>query len=242
MSMSIPPPIPPALVQARDEFNTAQTLFLTFTAILIWDSLASFPKEYEAMWKKKQAWSLMRVLFFVNRYGAVVALIFACVYTFGPIPVDVCRKSYWTLLLTGDFVFVVCDAILLVRVYAVYDRSRSVLVVLFTLWLAEIGILAWGALEPGPLILAPDVAEIVGYRGCAASVPPERAVKAAFLGWAPSLIMNIIVLLMILWKSVSVRIRVGTIPLLQQIQNDGILYFFVVVSINVISLGFAARE
>lgn len=54
--------------------------------------------------------------------------------------------------------------------------------------------------------------------------------------------MNVVILLLTLAKTLSTSFGGGNMPLLKQIQSDGLLYFFAVVTVNSISLAFAARE
>lgn len=96
----------------------------------------------------------------------------------------------------------ICDAILVLRVHAIYDRSRVVLAVLSVLLLAEIGVLVRSAFEvhrklpyaisetgwltmllcQSALNLPPVIREAIGFHGCAVVAPPDRAIRAAFLG------------------------------------------------------------
>ena len=62
------------------------------------------------------------------------------------------------------------------------------------------------------------------------------------LSWSPSLIANLIILSMTLWKSITSQRKFGTVPIMQRMRRDGILYFVVVVVVNCVSFGFAARK
>lgn len=47
---------------------------------------------------------------------------------------------------------------------------------------------------------------------------------------------------MTLWKSVTSQRRFGSVPIMQRMRRDGIIYFVAVVIVNCVSFGFAARE
>ncbi|GAA6012702.1 hypothetical protein JCM11491_002535 [Sporobolomyces phaffii] len=215
---------------------------VTFTAIVLWDCMSLFPRECRTMWKRNQRWTLLRALFFLNRYFPVFTLVFGCAYLAGTIPVGVCRRSWPVLLFTWEFVTAVSDAILAIRVYAMYNRSRIVLVIMVALYVSEIALLIRANFDIRRFELTPEAAASIGLLGCAAAAKPSKRVSAALYGYAPSLAFNCIILGMTLWQSVSTRIRYGKLRLLQQMQNDGIYYFVVVVTVNTIALGFAAQR
>lgn len=47
---------------------------------------------------------------------------------------------------------------------------------------------------------------------------------------------------MTIYKTFRSQRRFGTVPILQRVRREGIVYFVVVVVINCVSFGFAARE
>ena len=60
--------------------------------------------------------------------------------------------------------------------------------------------------------------------------------------WSPSLVVNLIILLMTLYKTFQTQRQFGSVPISQRMRKDGIVYFAIVVVVNCVSFGFATRK
>lgn len=60
--------------------------------------------------------------------------------------------------------------------------------------------------------------------------------------WSPSLVVNLIILSMTLYKTFQTQRQFGSVPISQRMRKDGIVYFAIVVVVNCLSFGFATRK
>ncbi|KAF9225013.1 hypothetical protein BS17DRAFT_60662 [Gyrodon lividus] len=97
---------------------------VAMATIISYDYILTLPKEIEYVWNRP--WTLMSTVFFVIRYcGLPVAMIQAfggSSLWFGS---DIVRTVLYELLAWGYVVFIfVTDLVMILRVYAMYNRSR----------------------------------------------------------------------------------------------------------------------
>ncbi|GAA5830123.1 hypothetical protein JCM5353_006084 [Sporobolomyces roseus] len=133
------------------------------------------------MWKKDQPWSLLRILFFLNRYFSIWVVVCNLVTEVVVIPAEFCRKTIWLLVLNGTVIVLLADSILAIRAWAISERSRKVLVFLTLMLLAEAGVFIAAAVELHPLVLPPQVKDLVQYYGCVAAASDAKAQQIAFM-------------------------------------------------------------
>ncbi|GAA6018931.1 hypothetical protein JCM11491_005683 [Sporobolomyces phaffii] len=96
---------------------------VVWTTILVWDTLSTFPVEYRTVWTRD--WTLLKVVFLLNRYGTIVLEIASATIILTPMSLQTCRRVYWIQPLTIVFVIVVCQAIMAIRIWAIYERGRK---------------------------------------------------------------------------------------------------------------------
>ncbi|KAF8878308.1 hypothetical protein BD779DRAFT_1214954 [Infundibulicybe gibba] len=122
-------------VMVRSYSSLAALIFLA------WDLVMSFGDEYEYMWKRN--WTPVKCIYLFCRYFSLVVQIVNHVVTQGPmskVPVarTFCRTWFaFQGACTISLVFSI-NALLMLRVYALYDRSRRVATFLVIIFFADV--------------------------------------------------------------------------------------------------------
>ncbi|KAF9525442.1 hypothetical protein CPB83DRAFT_550014 [Crepidotus variabilis] len=184
--------------------------------------------EVERMWKRHFSWAML--LFYVNRYLTL----------FGHIPV---MMEYFWISSNADKLQV-CDvlqryhqyfaiavqlivaSLLAIRIYALYGRSRRVLILVFLVIFTALGIGCWSILGHKH-VQKPD---IYLPTGCSATVTHDEATYMA-IAWGGMLAFDVMIFSMTLYKSlVMPRLR-GT-SLFTVLMRDGAIYFACIVASN----------
>ncbi|KAF9449493.1 hypothetical protein P691DRAFT_727899 [Macrolepiota fuliginosa MF-IS2] len=127
--------------------------------MLVYDHCLTFAQEVERIWKHRL--SAAAVLFLVNRYATLAQFIIVLVAFHEPQWVGK-RCSRFVLFegMTTVGILAVGQLIMILRVYAIYDRSTRILVFLLMLWLAQI-VISFVGLRTGYVAPLPK-----GLTGC----------------------------------------------------------------------------
>jgi len=165
-------------------------------------------------------------LFFLNRY--ITPLQFLII-------IDAFNDPRWTRSPCERFVafeggstvglVAVCELIMILRVYALYKRSRVILTSLLTLWVAQITISSIG-LSTGFAITLPP-----GFVGCIFT-GTSKIFPAI---WLAPLITNSVMFFLTLYQSKEFLINPSHAPLLHIFVRDGTLYFLVIFMANLLN-------
>ncbi|KAK9895173.1 hypothetical protein P389DRAFT_211805 [Cystobasidium minutum MCA 4210] len=113
--------------------------YLVLYGILYYDYLSTLNKEYRTIWKAK--WSIVKVLFLINRYLMLAISIIILIGFRLHWPTERCQSQYipcQTLL--PVIVAAAGSVILLLRTHIIWGQARWVLYVLVPLLIAHIGI------------------------------------------------------------------------------------------------------
>ncbi|KDQ53610.1 hypothetical protein JAAARDRAFT_209953 [Jaapia argillacea MUCL 33604] len=156
---------PPPLIEAAREFiqDIQSTRFLQISAagLTIYDHIITIEQEYELIWTKR--WSLAKVLFILNRYLGDAVMIAAIVVslqsdvsqgvsaTWFPIQAWLSSAIGWSL-----------QAIMQLRIYALYNRSKPVTMFMAVCFLTQIIAMATvlGTASPGLKTLNEPIPQI----------------------------------------------------------------------------------
>ncbi|KAG0700265.1 hypothetical protein DFH29DRAFT_1080753 [Suillus ampliporus] len=113
--------------------NLGSGFAVASSAAVIYDWALTFGQEVELVWK--QRWSLMTVLYLSVRYIGIPYLIVTIMFT---VPTISLTDEIMTEVLdwTSAIVNAILGVIMIVRLYAMYQRSRNVLIVLVVIFLA----------------------------------------------------------------------------------------------------------
>lgn len=108
-------------------------------ALLSYDYILQFEKEVKFFWTRK--WSLMACLYFAVRYfGLVISLLCACWGGMVYMPYEPCYVLGVTLEWGFSVYFWLAEMVLIWRLYALYNQSRTLLYVLLGLFIPIIGL------------------------------------------------------------------------------------------------------
>lgn len=174
------------------------------------------------MWKRPL--TLLKVFFFLNRYLCLIEFIGILVsisYVWDPLACE--RFDRWDPYMS-IMVNISASSILIMRVYALYDRSKAVLISLIVLLVVDIGV----SLSAGYFV-APQKAPV----GCLAT-KTVLYFDAFYIG---PMVFDTAILVMTLYVGLS-KLRYNSNGIISLFLRDGFLYFVVIFGINTINLIF----
>jgi hypothetical protein len=176
--------------------------------------------------------------FFLNRYLAVLGHIPVIMLSFwnsGDLAhkFKICHRlySYHQYLEMG--IQVVVGVLLIMRVYALYDQNRWVVVFFITFATIDVGIACWAVVSKDPIKLPPqDFA--VSAPGCAEPISDKQGARLA-VAWSGQLAFDAIVFCLTLYKSLLI-VRTSRRPLISTLLRDGVLYFAILTIANLANI------
>ncbi|KAF8189750.1 hypothetical protein BJ912DRAFT_903432 [Pholiota molesta] len=192
--------------------------------MLLYDHALTFSDEVERVWKKKISYGT--TLFLINRYASPLEFI---------VILDAFDDSRWTMFACKHFVIfegaatvalvAICQLIMILRVYALWNRSTIVMTVLLTLWTAQIVISAVG-LHTGFAVPLPAI-----LTGCiltgSGSIFPSI--------WISALVTDTFIFIFTIGRTHQYIRDSGKAPTLHLFVRDGALYFFVIFMANLLN-------
>ncbi|KAL4073414.1 hypothetical protein J3A83DRAFT_4370705 [Scleroderma citrinum] len=227
--------------------------------VLCYDFILTLSREVELFWKKPHSsWAF--ALFVANRYIPIIARIPVLLGLFWPGykgedgSLSVTSTSCKTVTVYEQFEIVIVQliggAIMIMRIYALYEKSRRALLFLLVFAMLCVGVGCWAILSPessgSPIVPNPPL-----QYGCDTPLTVDQATRtlsecancqlairdlmkrADFaITWSGQLAFDVIVLTMTLWRSLRIR-KWGNRALLDVLIRDGVLYFVVMCVANV---------
>ncbi|EIW55621.1 uncharacterized protein TRAVEDRAFT_50105 [Trametes versicolor FP-101664 SS1] len=155
----------PAATAARYGIVTSEVA-CSATALLVWDVLINLDREIEYIWSGRNGW--VKWTFLLMRHvpyliqGAVLTL----VATAGHIWENWECKAWIAFQLVGiEALTIIVEVVLMVRVYAMYNRDRAVLALIILLFVAEVAAM-WS-------ILAISIPQITFTSQCLVTTTPK---------------------------------------------------------------------
>ncbi|CAA7261217.1 unnamed protein product [Cyclocybe aegerita] len=154
-----------ALARAAHHLLAAKYFQIASFVMLVYDHALTFGDEVERIWK--QPFTGASLLFYLNRYGNLLEFIVIIDAFFDPNwPKDVCRR-FVKFEGAGTIILVaICQLVMILRVYAIYERAIWILAFLLTLLAAQVSISAVGinlgfpVPLPAPLVGKPEPHEL----------------------------------------------------------------------------------
>jgi len=199
------------------------TRYSTFAslAFLVYDHVLTLHAEIEFVWRR--AWSLGKVMFIFNRYFGLVVLAFSSIVHFYHFPLlsQFCMIYRAWAGIAVMLAVMSAEVILMARIYAVYDRSKRVLIILAVLYAINIASTAMIVFlsPPGGVQLPPKV-----LPGC---FVVDRA-TSYLICWIPAFTFETLLFSMMLYRGWrSLRGSLSS-PLMNVVIRDSILYFIVI--------------
>ncbi|EGO03341.1 hypothetical protein SERLA73DRAFT_69227 [Serpula lacrymans var. lacrymans S7.3] len=201
-------------------------------SIIVYDYALTFTMEVERFWlRPSRTWPTQ--LFFVNRYlligGRIPMMVQATLPTISPHS----SMSWLSTLQPGDLdtelALTFKSALMIMRVYALYDQSRRLLYALLVIAVAIVAEACWAIFSPVTNANLP-----ITSIGCGDPLSSAEALRQA-AAWCGQLAFDVIVFVLTLWKTWRVG-SVGGRPLINILLRDGVLYFAVMSIANVINV------
>jgi len=191
--------------------------------ILLYDYVLTFGEEVEFIWKQKI--SVGSILFLFNRYMPMIDLVIAMnSYTNRAIQQDkFClpwvRIDVWiTVLCVG-----IIDVLLLLRTWALWGRSRTILICLSVLLVACI--LAASGTSLYYSLTVVEFPSLDNIRSCLYTIPNINIIYGSYVS---SILFDSTVMILTLIKAVPARQPNGLTPLITQLLKDGVQYFVII--------------
>ncbi|KAJ7848664.1 hypothetical protein B0H14DRAFT_893970 [Mycena olivaceomarginata] len=221
--------------QLQTELNVNVYFAIISLTILLYDYGLTVRDEIRGYWGTRTTWP--SVLFYINRYGSMVGnsvpIIMGNFWTtrnFDPHKVQTCRKvqtyhQYFSILAQ---IFVA--GLLIMRTYALYERSRRVLILTTGIAVAAVAV--------GAYILTSAKSSSVDFSGvyvdvgCASGLDEIESRRIGF-GWIGMLVFDIAIFSLTAWKALAhSREERGRGGLFTILIRDGSIFFFVIVASN----------
>ncbi|KAI0646399.1 hypothetical protein C8Q79DRAFT_667524 [Trametes meyenii] len=131
----------PTAIVASDEYAfVTSEVACAATAFLVWDTLINLDREVEYIWSGPNSW--VKWTFLLIRHipyliqGSVLTLVALSGHVWQP---RQCRAWIIYQLVAIEALIIAVEVVLIVRIYAMYSRNRAVLLLVLTLFCAEIG-------------------------------------------------------------------------------------------------------
>ncbi|CAA7263896.1 unnamed protein product [Cyclocybe aegerita] len=214
---------PAILASIARNLRISKSIQLAGFVILLYDHALTFDDEVERIWKHRLSGASL--LFLLNRYISPLRSIVATTAFHHPQWTGTACSNFVQFLGASSVsVSSLCGLLMILRVYALYHRSNTLLVLLLSIWVAQlvtsvVGISTAGALQlpPGPMFV-----------GCILTATS----KWLAVNWAGPLILDGAIFFLTLWRTREYLRSSDKIPLLQILVRDGTLYFLVIFLVN----------
>jgi len=215
----------PTILTSRDTALKYSTLS-AFTCLL-YDHVLKSGSEVELIWSHR--WSFGKALFIFTRYFALFAILFGVSVMFNDSLTDKFCQEYLFWEIASTFIASLsADIILLLRIYAVYERNSKILAVVVTLCAAEsLCILLIGFLR----VPVEGTLRSIGSTDCFATDIPH----IYFLLWVPALLFQTVLCTLMLYKAWRTYKDDWKSPLLSLIIRDSILYFLTIFTVYLLN-------
>ncbi|KAH7924348.1 hypothetical protein BV22DRAFT_1035246 [Leucogyrophana mollusca] len=186
---------------------------------MVWDILVTLDVEVQHVWPKPRQ-ALFKWLYLLIRYGALVLQIFhqfaVPFITEGRATASLCKAWFMYAVITAQAMTSAVELILMTRVYALYNKSRRIALLLFALAMCEIMTLAINSVHTIPNLQASNV-EI-----CILAKPPPEIV---YYSLTVLLTQSTLLVLTILKHVFVRRMGLGRTPIVSQLTRDGTVVY-----------------
>jgi len=227
--------IPPRNDQLQ-QIVIAKNLFLASLTLVIFDHMLTLSDEIAYVWRKPKSFVLW--LFLAIRYYVMAALTVVSIGYFSPL-ISGPRCLHWSLFLPLGVTVPLSigpSILLSVRVYAMYGKSKYILVALGTLLCAQLSAGLWQyTLKGGRVTTAPDATDLYRYHYCI-YLPPASLGSVSSMYVFFDLSFNTILFVLTLgrtfyvyWQQRNVK---NASSLLKTLAGNGAMYFGVIFCTN----------
>ncbi|KAJ7866656.1 hypothetical protein B0H13DRAFT_2670683, partial [Mycena leptocephala] len=219
-------------VEIHQQLEISRYLVLIPFSILVFDYALTFEEEVTRYWATGLTWGT--ALFYINRYSALIGTIPILVElqltTIDPNKMVV--QGFSTL--PALFVLlsqILVAAMLIMRTYALYGRSKIILAFMLSVTFAAIGFAVYILLAGNNQdSLDPHLKAI----GCPTPSPHDSDIRTA-AAWSGMLIFDVMIFLLTAYKALKYATRSRS--LFSVLVRDGSLYFIIMIAANAANIG-----
>ncbi|KIK42935.1 hypothetical protein CY34DRAFT_804340 [Suillus luteus UH-Slu-Lm8-n1] len=162
----------PALWPFINETRTLSYVAVASSAAVVYDCTLTFGQEFDLVWKRR--WSLMTVLYVCVRYIGILYSVFSILPNIPISNTDLGGTILWFMYVwTPVVVNCMLAVIMLVRIHAMYQRSKKMLIFLVALLLAST-IASTVITAMGNIGVSGVEAVLSGNRSCFINISPDR--------------------------------------------------------------------
>ncbi|KAI5115406.1 hypothetical protein M0805_006750 [Coniferiporia weirii] len=209
---------------AYEVYNNQVQLFVRVSAtmLLAYDIVITMDKEVKYFWKTP--FTPISFLYFLNRYVGLLEVL-----------VEIrCDFLSWFGQISGWISILAIDAILLIRVIALYGRSQKLTLCLSFLFVAEASVMLWLFVRIR-LSIRTTLIRSGGASECEASTDIPQLFLALY--WLPSTVFGLVLLVLSVRKGAELwRERAGLkgFRLMHVLVRDQVVYFILVLACGVV--------
>ncbi|KAH9854767.1 hypothetical protein C2E23DRAFT_725762 [Lenzites betulinus] len=219
------------VVKESSELQTTFYVGIASFTVLIWDHLITLPDEIEYVWKRHK--SPLIYLFFLNRYltplGFIVNLFGASTHERS---LSIRRCNHFVRY-EGSMTVIginVAALMMLLRIYAMYERNKLIVGFVTALFIVELGVNAW--LLTNGIGTLPSMVSIHAcgkLTGVACSKGPIASASA----WLP-LLFDTVVLILTLNRTYTGIMNPTAGRIMRTLLKEGLMYYSVIFVITLI--------
>lgn len=191
--------------------------------LLFYDHLISLDREIEFVWtgdKRRPAFWL----YIFNRFFALAYYIFDTIpiTPAGRTPSNICVIYLMCDAIVTTLATLAVQVILQLRIYALYERNRRILILLVSLCAAEMAAMA--------VLIGVTMSRLEGLplKSTATGCAYQGLLSLSSLFWIPGLVYEPILFALVAYKAWAPFKRYPSIPLVRRIARDSLMYFVVV--------------
>ncbi|GAA6014198.1 hypothetical protein JCM11491_004135 [Sporobolomyces phaffii] len=243
------------LVAIRRDLELARRYSLAWFAIACFDTLSLLPLEREYVWTAQ--WSFAKALFLLNRWGVLGLQIMMQTLEHVTVPPDPALISNGfpsnlrtepTSSLTGSAprgAQRICYGVLALRVYALYDCSRTILTV-SAVSRHTTGVpidetrpptdpLFFGARRPA-VEMPHFIARGLNLTGCGTLGHAQLPMPLYLSVWGAFLLIDAVVFALTVHKSLEITRTFGPVPIVRALVHQGVGYYSVLTAVHFVSV------
>ncbi|KDR73814.1 hypothetical protein GALMADRAFT_270003 [Galerina marginata CBS 339.88] len=213
--------ITPFLLGAFQGIQVTRFARMASNSIVLYDYLITMDKEVELFWKSK--WSIPKALFFVNRYYILFAAVFSTYAFFARVDGLTAAVSlkylHWEGW-TGLAAAMLAQAILQMRLYALYMRDKKILGLMLFFYVALSAVSAWIMWTD----LAQFIVTIVSFAG---------GVPRLYIFYIPLMLFDGLLFVLAVFRGIQEAKSTGSLfhrgqSLIEILIRDSIFYFLII--------------
>ncbi|CAA7263894.1 unnamed protein product [Cyclocybe aegerita] len=219
---------PAVLVENLRVLTVIKRIDLAATVVFLWDYFLTFGMEVEHIWASK--WTIVKALFLIQRYIPFIDIMGLGMYiSFGEnISETRCTRLNYAWKSFSIVGVVTSEAVLCFRVWAVWNRKKSMAFLLAILfagsWIPAIALLMVFVKTIKYVALPPP------FLGCIVAAADESSSFEFFLAW------DTVMLLLMLTATLRSYQRSGRTALFKIVYGEGIIYYVYLFLISLINI------